>query len=299
MFYDATSFTSTIVGPIFNGTFDKTNIKIQNHPDGIITIVTEKSVRIKLTMSGGVHSKPVNTSLLNGSFEGAMYVGSENISTIVAVRTGSLMMAGERSIIVDLAKGGVMIFRAATDTSEGQSQLLDDVLRGDVIAEYWAMTRDDGAIYSMVSYDDIDFTTPNVSVKLGSWTLKLPRQVEGNVTIFHLDKMSLTIAGGAEAMFSMNKTSPTQVDDIGQIQAAARNGSNALLYYEEATGSSVFLTLFVPTTASATEPVDTGGENTNNEATLNVPISWLVVGGIAAVAVVAGAALLIRRSRKK
>ncbi|MGE5379261.1 MAG: hypothetical protein ACM3L5_00135, partial [Candidatus Saccharibacteria bacterium] len=120
MFYDATSMSSNLMGPIFNGTFDKTNIRIQNHPSGIITIATEQSVRIKLTMSGGINSSPVDANLLNKSFAGAMHVGSENISSIVMVKQGSMMMAGNRSIIVDLAKGGEMFFKAASDTSEQQ-----------------------------------------------------------------------------------------------------------------------------------------------------------------------------------
>ena len=300
MFYDTASMTSNINGPIFNGSFDSTNIRIQNHPSGVIDITTEKSIRIKLTMAGGINASPVAADTLNKTFTDAMYVKSNNISGIVMVKHGSLEMAGERSIFVDLAKGGEMLFRAASDSSEQQSQLLDEILKGSVLTEYWTITRDDGATYSVVAYDAVDFTLSNYSVRLGNWVLKLPQQVAGNVVLIHMDKMSLTISGGAQSMLSMNGSQPNQVQDIAQVLAAVKSGSSTPLYYQEITGNGVNLALFVPGGSTGIVPNDTGGGNSaDDQASLNIPTSWLVVGGIVAIGVVAGAALLVKRSRKK
>ncbi len=300
MFYDATSMTSNINGPIFNGSFDNTNIRIQNHPAGIIDITTEKSIRIKLTMAGGINASPVAADTLNKTFTDAMYVKSENISCVVMVKQGSLEMAGERSIFVDLAKGGEMLLRVASGSSDQQSQPLDEILKGNVLTEYWTITRDDGATYSVIAYDDVDFTSSNYSVRLGSWMLKLPQHITGNVALFHMDKMSLTIAGGAESMLTMNGSQPKQVQDIAQVFAAVKSGSNTPLYYQEVNGNSVNLALFVPSSSTGIVPNDTGGGNgADDQATLNIPTSWLVVGGIVAIGVVAGGALLVKRSRKK
>jgi LPXTG-motif cell wall-anchored protein len=57
----------------------------------------------------------------------------------------------------------------------------------------------------------------------------------------------------------------------------------------------VNLALFIPSGTVTNNP----NSNGDNQAALKIPTSWLVAGGIVAIGAVAGAAFLVKRSKKK
>lgn len=295
---DSTNMAWKINGPVFNGTFDSTTIRILNHISGLMVVTTEKSVRIKLTMANGVNAMPVNQSVLAGNFTDAMYMRGNNVSSAIMVKDGSIETAGNRSVFVDLAKGGTMVFRAAPADTSDQAKIIDEVLGQAVAAEYWVLARDDGAIYDVVPFGPVDFNASNLAAQFGDWAVKLPVQAQGKVVLIHTDKMSLTFSGGVEKVLTMNGTAPKQAQSVDEVFQAVGNNSTTPLYFQSVTGSRVDLVVYVPGDNVGTNTGNSGGGATAPTSSA-LPMGWLLVGGVAVIAVIAGGVLLVRRSRKK
>ncbi len=294
-FNDAISLTSSIDGAVFNATFDSTNVHIHNHPGVVMEIDTERSVNIKFTMAGGINSSIMSAEEIGDpSIEGAR-IGNDAVSATVMVTGGSLEQAGNRSLIVNLARGGEIVVRASSDNTPTQDMLLDAII-SDVLAEYWVLARDDGAIFDIAAYRDVDLESSSLSLKMGEWEIPLPVQAPGNVIGVHTDRMSVTIAGGVENMLSLGEAA-SEVGSLDEVLQAADGNGQSPVYYVEQTNQRTDIYLFVPATLGGEESTG-GGSGAGGGQAIDLGSMFLpaVIGAVVLIAIVS-AVLLIRRKK--
>lgn len=295
-FLDAMEVNTSINGPVFDATFDSTSVRIHNHPGGLMEISAERSVSIKFQMAGGINSEMMTTDETGDASIEAARVGGTNISSTIVVNGGSLDQAGNRSLIASLARGGDVVVRAASDDTTTQSELLD-ALPSAILAEYWVLGRDDGAIYDLTAYRDVDFNTSSSKLKMGDWEIPLPDQLPGNVIGVHTDRMSVTIAGGIENMLSLSGSAPQAADSMEAVLQAADGNVSSAMYFMEQTNNRVDIYLYVPPGAGGVG--SDGDSNTEISGPLDLGSLALPIGiGLGLVAVVA-VALLFSRAKKK
>ena len=291
-FNDAMELSTSIEGPVFDATFDSTHVRVHNHPGGLIEISADRSVSIKFTMAGGINSNMMTAEETGSAPVEAARVGNANISSTVVVQHGNLNQAGNRSLIATLASGGSIFVRASSGDTSTQNELLD-ALPSSILAEYWALGRDDGAIYDVTAYRGVNFTSSSRMLKMGNWDVLFPNELPGNVIGIHTDRMSLTIAGGVENMLSLNGETPKAAGSLEEVLQAAHGNGSSPLYFMEQTNNRVDIYLFVPG-ASGDGGTGAGASNLLDGGSLIVP----AMIGIGLVAVV-GAAMLYRRAKKK
>ncbi len=177
-----------------------------------------------------------------------------------------------------------------------QSELLD-ALPSAILAEYWVLGRDDGAIYDLTAYRDVDFNTSSSKLKMGDWEIPLPDQLPGNVIGVHTDRMSVTIAGGIENMLSLSGSAPQAADSMEAVLQAADGNVSSAMYFMEQTNNRVDIYLYVPPGAGGAG--SDGDSNTEISGPLDLGSLALPIGiGLGLVAVVA-VALLFSRAKKK
>jgi hypothetical protein len=294
VFNDAMELNTSIDGPVFDATFDSTNVRIHNHPGGLMEIHAERGVSIKFTMAGGINATMLSSDETGEGVEAAL-VESDNISSIIIVRGGSLDQASGRSLMVNLAKGGEVIVRAASDDTSTQDALLS-ALPADVLAEYWVLARDDGAIYDLTAYREVDLGSSPWSLKMGDWELPLPKELAGNIVAVHTDRLSVTNAGGVKNMLSMgqNASEASSLEEV--LQARDDNGSTAL-YFMEQTNNRVDIYLFVPA-AQGDGGAAAGGADTGDGVPLDLGALALPIALVVVVVAALGAALWFRGRSK-
>ena len=292
-FDGASEINASIDGPVFNAAFDGTNVRIHNHPGGIIEIHAERSVSIKFTMTGGINSTIMDVAEGGEPIEAAL-VGSDNISAILAVRDGSLDQAGDRTLTVNLARGGEIIVRAASDDTETQDRLLS-ALPSDILAEYWVLSRDDGAIYDLTAYREVSLTSSR-SLRMGEWEVPLPEEMDGNVIAVHTDRTSLANAGGVENMLSIEQ-SAREANSLDEVLRAADDNASSALYFMEQTNNRVDIYLFVPA-AQADSGAAAGGSDVTDDGPLDLGAMALPIALVVVIAASLGAALWLRRGKK-
>ena len=293
-FNDAISLTSSIDGAVFNATFDSTNVHIHNHPGVVMEIDTERSVNIKFTMAGGINSSIMSAEEIGDpSIEGAR-IGNDAVSATVMVTGGSLEQAGNRSLIVNLARGGeigasVVRQHPYAGHAAGRHHLRRP-------GEYWVLARDDGAIFDIAAYRDVDLESSSLSLKMGEWEIPLPVQAPGNVIGVHTDRMSVTIAGGVENMLSLGEAA-SEVGSLDEVLQAADGNGQSPVYYVEQTNQRTDIYLFVPATLGGEESTG-GGSGAGGGQAIDLGSMFLpaVIGAVVLIAIVS-AVLLIRRKK--
>lgn len=297
-FLNVADVSSHIEGPVFNATFNGATARVHNHPSNLIDVMADRSVRFKLTMAVGVEATPVESDALSRSSMEAMYIEGNNVSSVVMVTKGSLEEAGNRSVFVNLAKGGQMIFRAAPEDSDTQSELLDAILNGTVVADYWVLARDDGVAYDITTYDEVNLANSTDSLQLGEWEMALPARTSDGVTVINTDKISVSTAGGIGEMLPINDTEAAEADAISDVLNAAHEGGGEAMYYQETSGNRVYIVLYLPSNSTG-NAVDVPSDSTDSsESPSNTSMAWPLVAGISAV-LIFGGGLFAYRSRKR
>jgi len=121
-FTDAAMMSGSIEGPIYNATVDGMNVRIHNHPGGMIEIDAERSSSIKLTMARGIDAERLTAEQTgNASIEAASISGN-NISAMVMVEGGSLDASGQpQPDHQPRRRAGRCSFRAASDSTPEQA----------------------------------------------------------------------------------------------------------------------------------------------------------------------------------
>lgn len=292
-FVDASELSTSIEGAVFDALFDDTSMRIHNHPGGIIEIQADGGARIELTMTAGVNSTMMDVD--ETGVEAAM-VGSDNISSALIVRGGSLDRIGDRTLVVNLARGGEILVRAASSDTPAQESLLS-ALPAHILAEYWVLARDDAAIYDLSAYREVNLTSSTRSLKMGEWELPLPQESNGKVIAVHTDRISLTNAGGVKNMLSIGQD-VNEANSLDEVLQAVDDNTTSALYFMEQINNRVDIYLFVPS-ASADGGASSGGADAVEDSPLDLGSLALPMALVAVIIVAAvGTALWLRRGAK-
>lgn|GEM_PF-1377728 len=255
VFNDATSVNASIEGALFNGSFGNALVNVHNNPTGLLRIEAERSSSIKFTMTGGIFADVLDEDEVgNGSVEAAT-IGGRNLSSTIWVKGGTLESAGNRSLMVNLARGGEVIFRVGADASSQQKDLLRAFPAQEALTEYWVVSRDDGALYDFVAYDDISLGSDDATLKMGDWRLPLPAERGGKLVLLHTDRLSVTQSGGIESILAVNGDTLEETGSLDEVVQAASEKSSTGLFFMEQRNNRVDVYMYFP--AEATTP---GGE---------------------------------------
>jgi hypothetical protein len=187
--------------------------------------------------------------------------------------------------------------------SAPQEALLRAFPAQDILAEYWTVSRDDGALYDLALYDEATFGASNDTLALGDWKLPLPEQRAGKLVAVHTDKLTVTQAGGVGKILAMNGSAPEQAESLTEVLQAPSDEATKALYFMEQRANRVDIYLYFP--AATTAPVDEpGGDQPGGDAGASDPTpadSSLLLPALLGIGIIAvvGAALWAVAKRKR